>query len=213
MRSSKAAFRLGLVTFSLTLALVVDGVGADWRRPILRVEEDWVLVLNVPGESKHSPQFHTIMSPLRNLDSMYFQVNWNYRENPDYEPGGLEIACWEGDQLRTHQSMREEQLSTYAETITWTQRLVTDGELISFQIVNGQSTTWGPFGGMTLDRAYPMRDLEGYRPSVSVNNSLITYGSNRVNLLKISEVRYYDGAGRLVRRDTRPRVIYQAPEE
>lgn len=213
MCSSMKAFRCGLVTFGLAVAVLAVEAAADPGSPVLRVEEDWVLVLNVPGESKESPQFHTIMSPLPHLDSMYFQVNWNYRENPEYEPGGLEITCWEGDSLRTHQSMRDEQLSTYAETITWTQRLVTDGELISFQIVNGQSTTWGPFGGMTLDRAFPMRDLDRYNPNLSAGNSLITYGSNRVNLLVLAEVRMYDADGQLVKRDTMPRVIYEAEDE
>jgi hypothetical protein len=203
MCSSMKAFRCGLVTFGLAVAVLAVEAAADPGSPVLRVEEDWVLVLNVPGESKESPH----------LDSMYFQVNWNYRENPEYEPGGLEITCWEGDSLRTHQSMRDEQLSTYAETITWTQRLVTDGELISFQIVNGQSTTWGPFGGMTLDRAFPMRDLDRYNPNLSAGNSLITYGSNRVNLLVLAEVRMYDADGQLVKRDTMPRVIYEAEDE
>ena len=46
------------------------------------VSEDWVLVLNEPASSVSCPQFHTIMSPTTDLASRYFQVNWNYQEQP-----------------------------------------------------------------------------------------------------------------------------------
>ena len=60
---------------------------------IMRVEEDWEVVLNEPGSDVNAPQFHTVMSPFGDLDSLYAQITWNYRELPDFEAGGLQIQA------------------------------------------------------------------------------------------------------------------------
>src|SRR5690606_20695029 len=76
--------------------------GEETAPDITRIEEDWMLVLNVPDDSVNCPQFHTIMSPTTDLDSRYFQVNWNYREQPDFAEGGLELLNWSGETLLQH---------------------------------------------------------------------------------------------------------------
>ena len=63
----------------------------------MRVEEDWEVVLNDPGEDIDAPQFHTIISPFANLDSFHLQVCWNYRETPEFRPGGMQLIAWLGD--------------------------------------------------------------------------------------------------------------------
>ena len=212
MPNSSRSSRLGARTFLVTLAIFATAANAEPPKDILKVEEDWMVILNVPGEDVDSPQFHTIMSPYPNLDNMHFQVNWNYREYPDFAAGGLEVLSWDGESLRRSQTMRTQQLSTSAETLTWTQSLVTNGNLISFQITNGQSTTWGTFGGMTLDRAHPLTNLDTYAADTSVANSMVTYGCNRVDLIMIVEVRKYNEEG-LLERDTTPRVVFQLEDD
>jgi hypothetical protein len=99
------------------------------------------------------------------------------------------------------------QLSNAAETITWTQTLETDGMRLSVHVSNGQSTTWGAFGkDMTIHADAGLPDLSGYDPQTSASESCVTYGSNRVDLLVITQVRYY-GASGLLHVDNTPRVV------
>jgi hypothetical protein len=175
------------------------------------VEEDWELVLNEPGDALTAPQFHTVLSPFGNTDSFLAQVTWNYREVPDFASGGLQIEAWNGETLVRDKSFGGSKLSTTAETIRWTQSLTTDGTNLSFIITNGDSTTWGTFGypaqNMKVQGAANLPSLDSYSPDVSVSNSCITFGSNRVVALRIKEVRRYGSSG-LLSRDQTPRVVF-----
>jgi hypothetical protein len=183
---------------------------------VIKVEEDWQLVLNVPDNNVNCPQFHTVISPGPDLTGLYFQIDWNYREQPDFSSGGLELLTWSGDSLVRHRSLRTEELSTTAETITWTQVLIANADQVLFQIKNGQSTTWGSFSTLNIGQTPGLDDLNAYSPDVSVANSWITYGSNRVELLALVSVRYYayiDGSYVLVKTDETPHVVYQSVSE
>ncbi|MBI4717927.1 MAG: hypothetical protein HY763_09005 [Planctomycetes bacterium] len=180
----------------------------------IRVEEDWKLVLNEPDGGIDSPQFHTVMSPYTDLDSYYAQVTWNYRETPDFLSGGLQLQSWNGESQLNRRSIAKSQLSTTAETITWTQSLTIAGALLSFDILNGNSTTWGTFGrDMTIALDASLSFLGDYSPDVSAANACVTYGSNRVDLFVLTEVRWYGADGSLVAVDSTPRVVYELGDD
>ena len=146
-------------------------------------------MLNEPNGNVDSPQFHTVMTPFDHLGSNYAQVLWNYREMPDFRSGGVQLQSCAGETLMRRKSIEFGQLSTTAETITWTQGLTTDGAALSFDVDNGVSTTWGTFGrDMRIDEEANLPDLNGYCTDASVDNACITYGSNRVDLLVITQV-------------------------
>lgn len=173
--------------------------------PVLRVEEDWELVVNDPNNNVTSPQFQTVMSPLADLDSYYAQTLWNYRETPDFTPGGVQLQSYVGETLIRKRSVESRILSTSAETITWMQALETDGATLTFSVNNGQSTTWGAFGrDMNISNTANLPDLNQYDPSVSASNACVTFGGNRVESLVLKEVRYY-GASGLLAVDNSPR--------
>jgi hypothetical protein len=177
--------------------------------PVIQVQEDWMLVLNQPDGDGDSPQFHTIMSPYSDVDSFYAQVLWNYRETPDFTSGGVQLQSYAGESLIRRRSMEFGQLSTSAETITWTQSLTTDGVALTFDVTNGVSTTWGTFGtNMRISSDANLPDLSGYSPDGSAQESCVTYGGNRVNSLVITQVRYYGESG-LLGIDVTPRVVFE----
>ncbi|HOW17520.1 MAG TPA: hypothetical protein PLC79_00675 [Phycisphaerae bacterium] len=195
----------------VVLLLPVMASLARAQEPVIRVEEDWVLILNEPNDNLDSPQFHTTMSPFPNLDSYFAVVSWNYRETPDFVPGGVQLQSWNGDERIRSRTIDYGQLSTSAETITWTQSLETDGAVLLFQVLNGQSTTWGTFGrDMRIDADANLPDLSGYSPDASVGNSCISYGANRVDVLMITQVRRYGPSG-LLSVDSKTRVVYMRP--
>ena len=181
---------------------------------VVYIEEDWQLVLNEPGEQITAPQFHTVMSPFGNTDVVYAQVSWNYRDLPEFVAGGMQLQAWGDDYNFGHTNVREDTLSLDAEIITWTQVLHTNGQKIRFKIIDGQSSSWGSFGGenVHVDIPFALTNLNGYSSSVSAADSCITYGSNRVTSLVITEVRRY-GPNGLLSVDNTPVVVYEIESE
>jgi hypothetical protein len=170
-------------------------------------------VLNEPEDALQAPQFHTVISPFGHIDWVYAQVTWNYRELPEFEPGGLQVQAWAGEECSLQKNFGYQELSSTAETVKWTQALETDGAVLTFEIVNGESVTWGAFGGTSLriQGTAPVPVLNAYDTNVSVKNSLVSFGANRVKELVITQVRYY-GAEGLLGVDANPRVVYQGDQ-
>jgi hypothetical protein len=206
----RCAYALFGFLFSVVCLGSAPAISAEaFAEPVIRVEEDWQLVLNEPDSGVDSPQFHTVMSPFDNAESYFAQVLWNYRETPGFTPGGVQLQSYYGESLIRRRSMEFGQLSNTAETVTWTQTLETDGTLLNFNVTNGQSTTWGTFGkDMTISADADLADLNGYSPDTSARESCVTYGSNRVNLMVITQVRYYGESG-LLGVDNTPRVVFE----
>lgn len=181
----------GVLVVSVAATPVALSQDAD-ALPIVRVEEDWQLVLNEPNDGTDCPQFHTVMSPTGTVDEYYAEVLWNHREIPEYASGGVQLRSWYDELLLRRRSVEYRTLSTSAETITWTQAMQADADVLTFWVLNGNSTTWGAFGrDMVIDVPTGILDLSLYSPTVSAANSCITYGSNRVESLRITAVRYY----------------------
>ncbi len=197
---------------TLFIALAApQATGDELSVGILRVEEDWELVLNEPESADVSPQFFTVISPTGNLDGKFAQIIWNYWEFPEFAPGGLQIQAWDGEHSIDYKSFGQEELSTSAETITWTQSIQTDGDDIQFAIERGSSSTWGNFGGRRLAVLGDLNsnNLNNYNPAISVKNSGITYGANRVQSLAIVRVRRYFEGG-MITTDSTKRTIYES---
>ena len=99
---------------------------------------------------------------------------------------------------------------TQGETITWTQQMTLSGGSVNFNVLNGQSVTWGKFGqGLgLLGVSFPcaLADLSGYQPTYSVAKSGVSWESNRVTSMTLVQVRYYSG-GQLISTDTTARSV------
>ncbi|MFV2066613.1 MAG: hypothetical protein ACC645_06495 [Pirellulales bacterium] len=177
---------------------------------VMQVEEDWELVLASPSTIKTAPQLETVISPGGDLSSIFARTTWNYREEPAFLAGGMQLQAWQGSAFLAMTNFGSNDLSTVSETVRWTQSINTDGTVLTLQISNGQSTTWGAFGGssLTLQGVVNIANLDAYNTAVSVANSGITFGSNRVDLLRITEVRRYDASGNLLSTDTVSKTVY-----
>jgi len=189
------------------------GDGEGEPEGVFRVEEDWELVLNQPDVDVNAPEFYTLMSPTSHTRAAFVQVSWNFRELEEFAPGGLEIQAWNAENFNYVESEGLGSLSNTAETVTWTQVLKADEGQVTFKIANGHSSSWGDFGGDALSIVVngAPTTLNGYSPEVTTRSSGITYGTNRVNLFVLKEVRWYGPHG-LVAVDPTPRVVYRMPE-
>ncbi len=188
-------------------ALWPSFASAPVSEPVVRIEEDWELEVNEPNDDTIAPQFHTVMSPMSDLESYHAQTLWNYRETPDFVAGGVQLHSYNGENLVRKRSIESGTLSTTAETITWTQSLETDGTTLMFSITEGVSTTWGAFGrDMNISSTAYLAQLNEYDPATSVANSCVTFGANRVQSLSIKRVRYYGATGLLYEDNTERHV-------
>jgi hypothetical protein len=85
------------------------------------------------------------------------------------------------------------------------------GSTLTFGVSNGNSQTWGSFGNgqsMTLSVPFNRTNLNYYDPSTSLSNSYVGFGSNRVQQVVRTAVRYYS-SGDLIATDSTQQVLWQ----
>jgi hypothetical protein len=203
MNHSQGLSAVRWVTRFIPLAAVVAMLGmasSAWAQDIVRVEEDWELVLGTPDQLVCGPQILTTMSPYSHINDLYFTFEINHRSAPYWTAGGLSMHQWDGE-WRTQSYDRTDRtlMSTDNEVVTWTQRMSVEksllglsGNKLAYQVINGQSTTWGAFGTsgqFVVKGNWNKTHINDYSPAVSLAESAVTYAGNRVHSLKIKEIR------------------------
>ncbi len=163
------------------------------QNPVVRIEEDWEMVVTDPDVNSNGPQVACSISPVGNLDTFHAIFELNHCSSPEFVNGGLYLNIWNGEQyVETRAFPDMQQMSTPGECVAWTQSLdIQSGQLV-FEIVGGQSTTWGNFGGQGNLKATISTgtvSLDNYSPLVSAANSGVTFASNCVSLLVLRRIR------------------------
>ena len=202
---------LAIVLAGVAWGAAVLGSQEASAQTVVRVEEDWELVVSNPDTTVTAPQVTCTISPTADTEGLYAAFELNHRSQPSFSPGGIQIQVWNGDALLTARDWNtSNQLSTANETVRWTQTMTVTGTNLVFEVVNGSSTTWGAFGGEGYLKATvsaPLTNLNAYHPDVSVENSGVSYAGNRVASLVLREVRLVLSSG-VVLRDTTPRTVH-----
>ena len=179
------------------------GLFAATAAPVVRVEEDWELVIGAPDVPGESPQIRCVMSPSRDLDAAHMAFTLNHRTQPVYQAGGVQLQAWNGDEPEMAMAVLANVLLSHdGDVVQWTQIMsVADGKL-TFEIDRGSSTSWKKFGGnghLRVSIATIRTDLNAYHPRMSEKNSGVGFGANRVRTLVLREVRSYSADGLLWR--------------
>jgi len=171
---------------------------------VIKVEEDWEMVVTDPDPTTNAPQVTCVTSPVGHVNGLYVAFDLNHHSLTDYYSGGLQLQLWNNDVpvANDYPSMYQ-MLSNDNETVTWTQRMKVNEGLLKFEVVNGVSASWGAFGGSNLLVFVPssMSDLNQYNPDVSVANSGVGFAGNRVESLTLKRVRLYKRNGQVEQRD------------
>ena len=186
---------------------------AEGPATTVRIEEDWVLQVHEADPDTSSPQVTTQMFPHTGQSGTYALFCLNYQEIPEFHPGGLELQLWGGEEVLDVDSHNAYELSAAEETVRWTKSLAIQDGRLSIQIKNGESDSFGPFGGGNFKVSHPtsLTNLDGYRVEDSVEYSGVPLGANRVVSLKIVEVRYFKSDDS-VSTDSTERVVYEHSE-
>jgi hypothetical protein len=213
----RPAFYLGMALAAAALCALSGRLAAqngNGTPSLVRVEEDWSLSVNQPDESLGAPQVSTQMARAP-WAGHFCNLHLNSTDLPTFAVGGVQLQAWNGStNVNVLTSPNSATLATSNELITWTQYLRVDSTTLYFGIGTAQpgvagasSQTWGDFSGMEITVPESRPRLDSYDPSYSVNNSGVTFGSNRVDSFTLVQVRYYYSDGSVVT-DSTPRVVY-----
>jgi hypothetical protein len=142
-----------------------------------------------------------MMGPSNSTQSHYFVFTLNHQGLPNYVAGGMQLQVWNGEDLVSYKNgVKEGQLSQTDETVRWTQRLTVANGLVVMEIDDGSSQSWGEFGGqgyLKTSVQTSLTNLNEYRPYLSLTESGIGYGGNRVQTLELESVTWTLADGRV----------------
>ena len=165
---------------------------------IIRVEEDWELIVSTPDPNRDAPQISTWMSPTNSLGSDHFGVDINHAQRAGHAGGGFQTKRMSAAQLIEDRCGNiGAKLQVDGETIRWTQLLAIIEQDVVFAVKNGTSISWGNFGGPdTLIRIpISLGNLNGYDPNLSCESSGVGFALNRVASLKLLRIRLHTNRG------------------
>jgi hypothetical protein len=200
------------VTILATLVMACSiSLGQTSSSTADKIEEDWEVVIASPSPTEVGPQITTCMSPVSDNSTPFVAFDMNYRDVQTFQPGGLQVNVYSDGNALTSSTQGDELCQTSNETISWTQRMtISDGNTVTYTIVDGQSTTWGQFGqDQGLDPvsfSSSITSLSSYSPDTSVAKSGVGWQSNRVSKMRLLRVRYYNG-DQLISTDNSPRSV------
>lgn len=194
---------------SLVLATFLGGSASSSASDITVIEEDWQLEIGIPNPERSAPQVNSLISSLGDTSGYYAVLLVNQHGN---EGGGLQLQLWNGPTLLATREEGLASLATEGEKIQWTTRMEIDSRgILTVQVYNGTSDTWGKFGGkgsLTISVTTPLSNLNAYDPNVSTANTGIDFGNNRVTKMTLRKVRVYYGNKKTVEQALE-RVVFQ----
>jgi hypothetical protein len=170
---------------------VIAAATALGQSKVVSVEEHWELQLSQPDSEVSAPQVTMVMSPKNDISGTHFLFTLNHVTLPEYQPGGMQVQAWDGDNsLEDKVANPLAALQSANETVRWTQKLSLENGTLTFQVVNGQSETWDTFGGddLSVSVQSSLGALNSYRPSVSLSESQVGYAENRVTSLTLTKL-------------------------
>ncbi len=189
-----------------------SAMAQDPAPDIIRVEEDWELAIATPDPEANAPQVVFVFGPDDPEAGTYAVFEMNHGTMPDFAAGGMQLQCWWDNYLlgyRNHPNFS--QFAASIDTVTFTAVTEVASDKLNLEIINGNSLTWGSFGGqgyLKLSLNTWRNDLNSYKADYSVKHTRVSYGATRVNRLVRREVRYYSAEG-LVSTDTEDRYVHQ----
>ncbi len=190
--------RLSRVLFSLA-ALVFFACSSASATDVVLVEEHWELHVEGPDAARSAPQVTMVMSPTADVEDDFFIVTLNHWSYPNYSAGGIQLQHWNNeDCLEVTQGSSSSTMHQESETVTWVQRLSLVNGALKFEVVDGNSQTWGTFGTngeLTLTVPTQLTRLNSYLPAVSLGESGISYAGNRVSSLVLKRLEWQTDDG------------------
>jgi hypothetical protein len=198
-RLTTVRYLTAIVRYLILVCLLSQTAAAQTSPTLVRVEEDWMLLVDEPDSLQSSPQILNVISPNQNLDGIFGMVQLNHRSDPNFNAGGQQVQTWVGPSLMGYASgTKTAVLSRTADRITYTVSMEQVSTGIRFQLKTGRSRTWGRFAWTPVSVTVPTtnKDLSAYTPEFSAANTTVVLGAHRITAFYIDTTRkvYSDGS-------------------
>lgn len=165
----------------------------------VRVEEDWELIVKTPDENSAGPQVLSTISPVGDVNWYHTTFELNHQSLPGFVAGGVQLQAWNDEwSLASRKFPANNVLHHDNEVIRWTQSMRLSKGMLTFEITNGTSDSWGSFGGqgyLKWSISTNLNDLNDYDSSTSAKNSGVSFGANLVKSLVLKKVRLHKSDG------------------
>ena len=200
-----------LGAFVVLGATTTTAFGQD-TNSVVKIEQEWEIVLGDPDVETDSPQVVCVISPTGDVASHYAVLEINQQDLPDFSPGGIQLQTWNGEVPLAYQgAFPGEVLSNAQEVVRFTLVMSLHDHHLHFYVKNGDSATWGDFGwenGLGMSVSTSLTNLNQYSSAITSRNSGISFGSNRIQSLKIIRTKSVKANGDVTYDET-PVVIHQ----
>ncbi|WP_146584406.1 hypothetical protein [Posidoniimonas polymericola] len=159
---------------------------------VVMIEEHWELKVGGPDSTRNAPQVSMVMSPRGHLNGDFFVVTFNHGSFPNFSSGGVQVQHWYGDNcLGAKNSYSKQSLVYDGETVSWKQRMTLGGGALKFEVVDGDSESFGTFGNVGVLQSVVQTELTRlnyYLPAISITESGIGFAGNRVSSLTLQKL-------------------------
>jgi hypothetical protein len=178
---------------------------------VTRVEVDWEVRVREADYESFSPQISIIMANRRDLTGEFAE----FRLNPDYEgiQGGMQIDTWLGtERLAESSHLPRPALATISERITFTTVATAGESQTKYSLEGVHCNSWGDVSDSEIAPCHTVGEgLIRFSMNLTLNESEVEYGHNRVDYVIAKEVRYYIGNA-LAKRDRTGYYIFKEGE-
>lgn len=199
-RKGKAG-RIAVVVAAGLVCLTGNVFAAD-PAEVARIEEDWEVQIGLPDPDNDAPQIINVISPQSGIGGPHVVFELNHQTLGNYGSGGMQLQRWDGDLDKGYCcGPKLGLLATENEVIRYTLSMGISASTLTFEVLNGTSTTWGTFGGqgyLKLSSNTTLTKLNTYDPYTSLKYSRIGFSANRVTVFVLKEVRCYAADGELL---------------
>lgn len=200
-----------LIGFFAVVSLAIQSSSQVRAESVTSIEEDWQLQIDTPNAAKSSPQVNCLTSTGADIESPYalFLVN-----QPGSTGGNLQLQLWNGGQLLVTTDVPNSSavLDKAGDRINWTTRLSVSKGVLTAEVLNLSSSTWGNSSGKntiaSVSAPTSLNDLNNYDPNVTCRNSGVEFGNMRVQKLLLRKTRIYTGKQKSVETSLE-RVVFQ----
>ncbi|MEZ6058155.1 MAG: hypothetical protein R3C01_15765 [Planctomycetaceae bacterium] len=182
---------------------------------IVRVEEEWIVDIANPDPELDIPQIVTVFGPDDPQLGTHGIFEVNHSTVPDFVDGGMQLQCWFRDsRMGARRHLNPAELAIGIERIRYTTVVELKDSKLILEIKNGDSVTFGKFGGegqLRLALWTWRHNLNSYNAQNSITHSRVSYGANRVNRFLRAGIRYYTSDGEVIVDET-DTIIHQVAD-
>ncbi len=185
----------GLMAMTTLIVGLDSGKVNAEERQLVKVEEDWEVLITEADEGSSSPQIINVIAPGQSLAGAYAMIEFNHSTFPYFSEGGLQLQGRRGDLLISSKSFATGQTLRHDyDRLKYTIGLRQYDDNMLVIVKNVASKSWGgSLKNNVMLLAFPREhfSLTDYSPDFSATASSVHVGAHRVASMYMTKSRKF----------------------